>query len=484
MTPQLENKSLFKESCYINGRWIEADGGHSFAVVNPSDGVIIGRVPKCTRVETKRAITAAYAAWESWKNLSAKERCDYLWAWARLIDENKEDLARLMTLEQGKPLAEARGEIEYANSFVKWFAEEGRRVYGDIIPSNKRQQHLLVIKQPIGVVAAITPWNFPSAMITRKIAPALAVGCTAVVKPAEDTPFSALALAVLAEYAGIPAGVLNIVTGVPELIGAEMTANPLVRKLSFTGSTDVGRLLMQQCAPTIKKVSLELGGNAPFIVFADADVTAAVQGVMAAKFRNAGQTCVCPNRIYVHDSVYAEFTQRLLQALQKLKVGNGFEADANIGPLINEDAVVKVKTHIEDALHKGAQLQCGGKPHMLGGLFFEPTVLTEVNGNMLLAKEETFGPVAALFRFHTEEELIQQANATQYGLAAYFYSNDLNRVWRIAEKLDYGMIGINTGIISTEVAPFGGMKESGIGREGSKYGIDAYVEIKYLCMQS
>lgn len=478
----LHNTRLFRETCYINGEWIKADTGKTFSVINPGDGKELGQVPECGQAETRRAIEAADKAWNGWKSLSAKTRTDFLWAWAGLIDENKEDLARIMTAEQGKPLTEARGEIEYANGFIKWFAEEGRRVYGDVIPSNKREQHLIVIKQPVGVVAAITPWNFPTAMITRKIAPALAVGCTVVVKPDEATPYSALALAVLAAQAGIPAGVLNVVTGIPEQIGAEMTGNLLVRKLSFTGSTAVGRLLMQQCAPTIKKISLELGGNAPFIVFDDADLDAAVQGAMASKFRNSGQTCVCANRLLVQDKVYDAFTQKFVTAVQTLKVGNGFENGVQQGPLINEAAVAKVKSHIEDALAKGGQVVLGGKPHALGGLFFEPTVITNANENMRLAKEETFGPVAPLFRFHTEEQAVQLANHTEFGLASYFYGSNIDRIWRVAEALQYGMVGINTGIISTEVAPFGGIKQSGIGREGSKYGIDEYVEIKYLCM--
>lgn len=480
---EISNTNLMREACYINGQWVQADNGKTFAVINPFDGSVIGQVPECGQSETRRAIDAATKAWDAWKNLSAKERTDFLWAWAHLIDQNKEDLARIMTLEQGKTLTEARGEIEYANGFIKWFAEEGRRVYGDVIPSNKRHQHLVVIKQSVGVVAAITPWNFPAAMITRKIAPALAVGCTVVVKPDEETPFSALALAALAEEAGIPAGVLNMVTGMPEKIGGEMTANPLVRKLSFTGSTAVGKLLMQQCAPTIKKISLELGGNAPFIVFDDADIDAAVQGAIASKYRNSGQTCVCANRLLIQDSVYAEFTQKLVHAVQQLKVGNGLEPGVQQGPLINAAAVQKVKLHIEDAVAKGAQIVIGGKTHALGGLFFEPTVLTEANSTMRLAQEETFGPVAPLFRFHSEDEAIHLANDTEFGLAAYFYSQHIDRIWRVSEALEYGMVGVNAGIISTEVAPFGGVKESGIGREGSKYGIDSYVEIKYLCME-
>jgi succinate-semialdehyde dehydrogenase / glutarate-semialdehyde dehydrogenase len=478
----LHHTTLFRQTCYINGEWVQADSAKVFAVTNPFDGQVLGHVPECGEIETRRAIHAAHEAWSSWKSLSAKERSDLLWAWAHLIDQHKDDLALIMTYEQGKPLAESRGEIDYANGFIKWFAEEGRRVYGDIIPSNKREQHLLVIKQPVGVVAAITPWNFPSAMLTRKLAPALAVGCTVLVKPDEETPFSALALAVLAEEAGIPKGVLNVLTGLPEKIGGEMTANPLVRKLSFTGSTAVGRLLMKQCAPTLKKMSLELGGNAPFIVFDDADIEAAVQGAIASKFRNSGQTCVCANRFLVQDAVYETFTQQFVEAVSKLKVGNGLEKGVQQGPLINQAALKKVNTHVEDALAKGGHLRCGGKPHALGGLFFEPTVLTEASSAMLLAKEETFGPVAPLFRFHKEEEAIAMANDTEFGLASYFYSNNIERIWRVAEQLEYGMVGINTGILSTEVAPFGGIKQSGMGREGSKYGIDAYVDIKYMCM--
>lgn len=478
----LRNTHLFREACYINGQWVPADTGKTFPVVNPYDGNVLGHVPECTQVETRRAIEAANQAWDGWRGLSAKERSNFLWAWAHLIDQNKEDIARIMTQEQGKPLSEAMGEVDYANGFIKWFAEEARRIYGDVIPSNKRDQRLIVIKQPVGVAAAITPWNFPAAMITRKVSPALAAGCTVVIKPDEETPFTAFALTVLAEQAGIPTGVINVVTGIPEAIGGEMTTNPLVRKLSFTGSTSVGKLLMKQCASTVKKISLELGGNAPFIVFDDADLDAAVEGAMASKFRNSGQTCVCANRILVQDSVYAEFAKKLVHAVQRLKVGNGLEADVQQGPLINEAAMQKVKSHIEDATAKGASIIQGGKPHALGGLFFEPTVLTEANTSMRLAKEETFGPVAPLFRFHTEEEAINMANDTEFGLASYFYAKDMARIWRVSEALEYGMVGINAGILSTEVAPFGGVKESGIGREGSKYGIDEYVEIKYLCM--
>lgn len=478
----LRDKGLFREACYINGQWVQAESAKSFNVVNPADQRVIGRVPECGRLETRQAIIAANTAWAAWKALSAKQRSDYLWAFAKLIDQHKEDLATLMTLEQGKPLTEARNEIDYANAFIKWFAEEGRRAYGDVIPSNLPGQHLVVIKQPVGVTAAITPWNFPAAMITRKLGPALAAGCTVVLKPDEETPFSALALAALAEQAGIPAGVFNVVTGVPEEIGTEMTANELVRKLSFTGSTAVGRLLMQNSAPTIKKLSLELGGNAPFIVFEDADLDAAVQGAIASKYRNSGQTCVCANRLFIHESIYEAFAQKLSQAVSQLKVGNGFEAGVQQGPLINAAALEKVKAHLADALAKGAHLVTGGKPHALGGLFFEPSVLTNVNASMRIAKEETFGPIAPLYKFRTEEEVIQMANDTEFGLAAYFYSTNIHRVWRVAEALEVGMVGVNAGIISTEVAPFGGIKQSGIGREGSKYGMDAYMQVKYVCM--
>lgn len=480
----LQNPSLFRESCYIDGQWLDADAGKTIAVTNPANNETVGHIPNCGIQETKRAIDAANTAWHLWRSLSAKERSDRLWAWADLIDENKADLARIMTIEQGKPLAESLGEIDYANSFIKWFAEEGRRVYGDVIASNKIGQRLIVIKQSVGVVGAITPWNFPAAMITRKIAPALAVGCTVIVKPDQQTPFTALALAALAEEAGFPAGVLNMITGESAAIGGELTSNTLVRKISFTGSTAVGRLLMKQCAPTIKKLTLELGGNAPFIVFDDADIDAAVTGAIASKFRNTGQTCVCANRIFVHDAIYEEFAQKLTQAAKQLKVGNGLEPGIQQGPLINEAAMKKVVEHIDDAVSKGAKIILGGKQSALGGLFFEPTILTEANSSMRLAKEETFGPVAPLFRFKTEEEVIRLSNDTEFGLASYFYGKDINRIWRVAEALEYGMVGINTGIVSTEVAPFGGMKQSGIGREGSKYGIDPYVEIKYLCMGS
>jgi len=480
----LKNTSLFREQCFIAGKWINADNNKVFSVKNPFDGSTLGHVPECGTTETRLAIEAAYASWKKWRTLTPLQRSEILWRWSELILANKEDLATLMTMEQGKSLTESRGEIDYANSFITWFAEEGRRVYGDVIASNKPGQHLLVIKQSVGVVGAITPWNFPAAMITRKCAPALAAGCSVIIKPAEETPFSALALAVLAEEAGFPPGVFNVITGIPEQIGNELTSNPLVRKISFTGSTAVGKQLMKQCASTIKKISLELGGNAPFIIFDDADLAAAVNGVMASKFRNTGQTCVSANRILVHDSIYDAFTEKLISAITELKSGNGLDNTVQLGPLINQAAIEKVEQHIQDAVAKGAKIVLGGKPlTALGKLFFEPTILTNVTATMLVAKEETFGPVAALFRFHTEEEAIHMANDTEFGLASYFYSKEIHRIWRISEALEYGMVGVNTGIVSTEVAPFGGVKESGMGREGSKYGIDDYIEIKYLCIE-
>lgn len=475
-------KTLLRDACYINGKWVQADSGKTITVTNPFNGEALGNVPQCGAIETKRAIDAANAAWHDYRALSAKQRSDLLWKWAHLIDQHQEELARMITLEQGKPISESRGEIAYANSFVKWFAEEGRRVYGDVIPANTASQRIVVIKQPIGVVAAITPWNFPAAMITRKIAPALAVGCTVVVKPAEVTPLTALALAALAEEAGFPAGVVNVITGKSEEIGGEMTSNPIVRKLSFTGSTKVGKLLMQQSAATVKKLSLELGGNAPFIVFDDADIDAAVEGAMICKFRNTGQTCVCANRIFVHDKVYDEFLKKLTTAVARLKVGDGLDEANNQGPLINAAAINKVKEHIADAIKKGAHLVTGGKPHALGGTFFEPTILADANETMQFAQEETFGPVAPIIRFNTDADVIRMANDTNVGLASYFYSRDMARIWHVAESLEYGMVGINTGLVSTEVAPFGGIKQSGIGREGSKYGLEDYLEIKYLCM--
>ncbi len=480
---QLEDAKLLKSRAYIGGAWTEADAAGDFPVTNPADGSTIGRVPAMGATETRRAIDAAAAAFPAWRAKTAKERAALLRRWHDLILAHQDDLAVLMTAEQGKPLAEARGEVAYGAAFVEWFAEEAKRVYGDVIPGHLPGRRLVVTKEPVGVVAAITPWNFPIAMITRKIAPALAAGCTVVVKPAEDTPLSALALAELAERAGLPHGVLNVVTSDDApAVGSELTRNPLVRKLSFTGSTEVGKLLMRQCADTVKKVSLELGGNAPFIVFDDADLDAAVAGAMASKYRNTGQTCVCANRLLVQDGVYDAFAAKLAEAVGRLTVGPGLAGDTQQGPLINMQAIEKVEMHIRDALAKGARIVVGGKRHALGGTFFQPTILADVTPAMLCAREETFGPVAPLFRFDDEAQAIRMANATEFGLAAYFYSRDVGRVWRVAEALEYGIVGINEGIISTEVAPFGGMKESGIGREGSKYGIDDFVEIKYLCM--
>jgi succinate-semialdehyde dehydrogenase/glutarate-semialdehyde dehydrogenase len=478
----LKDPSLFRQQCYINGKWVDADSGKTVEVNNPATGEILGTVPNLGAAETRRAIEAANAAWPAWRKKTAKERANILRKWFNLMMENQDDLGMLMTAEQGKPLAEAKGEIAYGASFVEWFAEEAKRVYGDTIPQHQPDKRIVVIKEPIGVVAAITPWNFPNAMITRKCAPALAAGCPVVIKPASQTPFSATALAELAHRAGIPAGVLNVVTGSATAIGGEMTSNPIVRKLSFTGSTEIGKLLMQQCASTVKKVSMELGGNAPFIVFNDADLEAAVDGAIASKYRNTGQTCVCANRLLVQDGVYDKFAEMLTAAVGKLKVGDGLKGETSQGPLIDMKAVAKVEEHIADAVKKGAKVIAGGKRHELGGSFFQPTVLANVNTQMAVAREETFGPVAPLFRFSTDEEAVQMANDTEFGLAAYFFSRDLGRVWRTAEQLEYGIVGINTGIISTEVAPFGGVKESGIGREGSKYGIEDFLEIKYLCM--
>lgn len=479
---QLKDLTLFRQQAYVDGAWVDADSGQTIAVNNPATGEILGTVPKLGAAETRRAIEAANRALPAWRALTAKERAQKLRRWFELLMENQEDLARLMTLEQGKPLAEARGEIAYAASFIEWFAEEAKRVYGDTIPGHQADKRLIVIKQPVGVTAAITPWNFPAAMITRKAGPALAAGCTMVVKPASQTPFSALALAALAERAGIPAGVLSVVTGSASEIGDELTGNPIVRKLSFTGSTEIGRQLMAQCAPDIKKLSLELGGNAPFIVFDDADLDKAVEGAMASKYRNAGQTCVCANRLYVQEGVYDAFVEKLKAAVAGLKVGNGLEEGVTTGPLIDDKAVAKVREHIDDALAKGAQVVLGGQPHALGGSFFEPTILVDVPRDARVSREETFGPLAPLFRFRDEDEVIAMANDTEFGLAAYFYARDLSRVFRVAEALEYGMVGINTGIISNEVAPFGGVKASGLGREGSKYGIEEYLELKYLCL--
>ena len=479
---QLNDPTLFRQQALINGRWRDASSKETLAVTNPANGQQLGSVPKMGAAETREAIDAAAGALPAWRALTAKERSAILRRWFELMMEHQDDLARLMTLEQGKPLAEAKGEISYAASFIEWFAEEGKRIYGDTIPGHQADKRLLVIKQPIGVTAAITPWNFPAAMITRKAGPALAAGCTMVLKPASQTPFSALALAELANRAGIPEGVFNVVTGSASEVGNELTGNPLVRKLSFTGSTEIGRQLMEQCAKDIKKVSLELGGNAPFIVFDDADLDKAVEGALASKFRNAGQTYVCANRLYVQDGVYDRFAEKLQQAVSKLQIGDGLQPNVTIGPLIDEKAIAKVQEHIADALGKGARIVTGGKVHELGGNFFQPTILVDVPGDAKVAKEETFGPLAPLFRFKDEADVIAQANDTEFGLAAYFYARDLSRVFRVGEALEYGIIGINTGLISTEVAPFGGVKSSGLGREGSKYGIEDYLEIKYMCI--
>ena len=479
---QLKDPTLLRHQAYVNGAWMDADGGQTINVSNPATGEHIGTVPLMGAAETRRAIEAANAAWPAWLKKTAKDRAAVLRRWNDLILENADDLALIMTAEQGKPLLEAKGEVQYAASFIEWFAEEGKRVAGDTLQSPWPDRRIVVTKEPIGVCAAITPWNFPAAMITRKAGPTLAAGCPMLVKPAGMTPFSALALAVLAERAGVPAGVFNVITGSSQEIGDEMTSNPLVRKLSFTGSTEVGRMLMRQCAPTIKKLSLELGGNAPFIVFDDADLDAAVEGAIASKYRNAGQTCVCANRLYVQDGVYEAFAQKLVTAVQKLKVGNGADEGVTQGPLIEEKAVKKVEQHVADALAKGGRLLLGGKRHALGHNFFQPTVIADVTSDMLVASEETFGPLAPLFRFKTDEEVIALANNTEFGLASYFYSRDIGRIWKVAEGLESGMVGVNTGLISTEVAPFGGVKQSGLGREGSSYGIDDYLVIKYICM--
>jgi len=473
------------ERAYIDGTWTPADSGATYPVLDPSNGMALCRVPDMGAAETRRAAEAAHAAWGPWRGLPAKERAGLLRGWFDRIVAAVDDLARLMTAEQGKPLPEARGEVLYAASFVEWFAEEAKRVYGDTIPAPSADRRYFVLRQPVGVCAAITPWNFPAAMITRKVAPALAAGCTVVVKPAEQTPLTALALAELAQDAGLPRGVLNVVTGsaasaVP--IGLELTSSPLVRKLSFTGSTEVGRILMAQCAPTIKKLSLELGGNAPFIVFEDADLDSAVEGALLSKYRNTGQTCVCANRLLVQDGLYEAFARKLAGKVRELKVGRGTEDGVAQGPLIDEQALRKVEEHVADAVARGGRILAGGRRHALGGTFFEPTVIADVTPEMLCAREETFGPVAPLFRFRTEDEAVALANATEFGLAGYFYARDIARVWRVAEALEYGIVGVNTGIISTESAPFGGMKQSGIGREGSRYGIGEYLEYKYVCI--
>src|SRR5262245_17279078 len=480
---RLKDPQLLRDKAYVDGAWVVADSGATFEVTNPATGAVIARLPDMLEGETRRAIEAANAAWPAWAAKTAKERAVILRKWFDLMMANQEDLAVIMTSEQGKPLAESRGEVAYGASFIEWFAEEGKRIYGDVIPQTQGGRRIIVLKQPIGVVAAITPWNFPNAMITRKCGPALAAGCPIVIKPPAETPLSALALAVLAERAGIPKGLFNIVTTHhASRVGQEMTASSIVRKFSFTGSTEIGKLLMRQCASTVKKVSLELGGNAPFIVFDDADLDAAVAGAMLSKYRNMGQTCVCANRLFVQDKVYDAFADKLSKAVGTLKVGDGLGDGVMQGPLINMEAVEKVERLIKDATAKGAKVTTGGKRHALGHTFFEPTVMTEVNTQMAIAQEEIFGPVATLFRFKTEQDAIRLANDTEYGLAAYFYARDLGRVWRVSEALEYGIVGINEGIISTEVAPSGGMKESGIGREGSKYGIEDFLEVKYLAL--
>jgi succinate-semialdehyde dehydrogenase/glutarate-semialdehyde dehydrogenase len=480
---KLSDSRLLKSDAFIDGAWVGADSGSRFDVLNPATGETLARVADVAEGETRRAIEAASRAFPAWRKKTAKERAVLMRKWFELIMANQEDLAQIMTAEQGKPLAETRGEVAYGASFIEWFAEEGKRIYGDVIPTSHQGRRILVLKEPIGVVAAVTPWNFPNAMITRKCAPALAAGCTFVIKPAEDTPLSALALAELAARAGIPSGVFNVVpTDQPAKVGGELTQNPLVRKFSFTGSTEIGKLLMRQCASTVKKVSLELGGNAPFIVFDDADLDAAVEGAMASKFRNMGQTCVCANRFLVQEKVYDAFAENLASRIRALKVGDGAAEGVAQGPLINMDGVTKVERLLKDAVAKGGRVTIGGKRHSLGHTFFEPTLVLDATPQMMLAREEIFGPVAALYRFATEEEAVAIANDTEFGLAAYFYARDLGRVFRVAEALEYGILGINEGIISTEVAPFGGFKESGIGREGSKYGIEDYLEIKYLAL--
>ena len=479
---KLEDASLLKQDAWIAGRWTAAADGRRVAIRNPANGTVVGEVPMMGASETQIAIEAAASALPNWSRKTAKERAVILRRFADLMLANTSDLAIIMTAEQGKPLAESRGEIAYAASFLEWFAEEGKRIYGDVIPTFRADSRVLVLRQPVGVAAAITPWNFPAAMITRKLGPALAAGCTFVCKPAPQTPFSALALAELAQRAGVPDGVFNVVTGDAVQIGGELTRHPSVRKLSFTGSTAVGKKLLAQCADTVKKVSMELGGNAPFIVFDDADLDAAVQGAMASKYRNTGQTCVCANRIYVQSGVYDTFAEKLAQAVSTLRVGDGLQGPTDQGPLIDQRALEKVQAHIADAVRHGARIACGGKPHALGGTFFEPTILLDVTSQMRVAREETFGPVAPLFKFETEADVIRMANDTEFGLAAYFYTRDLARSWRVQEALEYGLVGLNTGLMSTEIAPFGGMKESGLGREGSRYGIDEYTEMKYVCV--
>lgn len=483
MALQLKHSVLLKNNLtLLAGQWVAADSGETIPVTNPANGLVFAQVPLMGQIETKRAIVAAELAQKSWKTLTAAARSAILKRWFDLIILHREDLAQLLTAEQGKPLAEAHGEVNYAASFIEWFSEEAKRVYGEVIPAPMTDRRLLVLKQPVGVTAAITPWNFPIAMITRKAAPALAAGCSMIIKPAEQTPLCAIALAVLAEEAGVPAGVLQVITGDARKIGAALCESPVVTKLSFTGSTEVGRILMRQCADTIKKLSLELGGNAPFIVFDDADLDAAVEGAMISKYRNAGQTCVCSNRLFVQDAVFDEFSKKLTAKVAQLKVGVGSDEGVTQGPLIDDAAIAKVESHVADALAKGATLMQGGKRHALGGTFFEPTVLANVSADALIFSEETFGPVAPLFRFKTDDEVIELANRTEFGLASYFFSRDIGRIWRVAEALEYGMVGVNTGMISNEVAPFGGVKQSGLGREGSHHGIDEYLELKYVCM--
>ncbi|HAV3606694.1 TPA: NAD-dependent succinate-semialdehyde dehydrogenase [Acinetobacter baumannii] len=478
----LQSTELFQQQAYINGQWLAAQSNATVPVSNPATGEEIGTIPNMGAAEATQAIEAAYTALQSWKALTAQNRADILLAWHKLVLDYTDELALIMTIEQGKPLAEAKGEVRYAASFIQWFAEEGKRIYGDVIPTVNNQQRFIISKEPVGVVAAITPWNFPIAMITRKAAPALAAGCTVVIKPANETPYCALAIAKLAEKAGIPAGVINVVTGKSQEIGSVFTSHEKVKKLTFTGSTPVGRLLMQQCSSTIKKLALELGGNAPLIVFDNADLDKAVQGAIFAKFRNAGQTCVCANRIYVHDNIYQAFAEKFVQEVQKFKVGNGLEDGVQIGPLINEKAVLKAQQLIDDAVSKGAKIACGGKQHALGQTFYEPSVLTNVDRTMEIVQEEIFGPVAPLIRFTDEADVVAQANDTIFGLAAYVYSENISRLWRVSEQLEYGMVGMNATAISNEVVPFGGVKQSGVGREGSKYGLEEFMTIKYMCL--
>ncbi|MDP1317415.1 NAD-dependent succinate-semialdehyde dehydrogenase [Acinetobacter lwoffii] len=478
----LQNNSLFQQNAFIDGNWIEAQDQHRIEVTNPANEELIGSIPNMGQAEAIQAVESSHQALQSWRALTAQARADLLLAWHKLTLEHADELAQIMTIEQGKPLAEALGEVKYAASFIQWFAEEGKRIYGDVIPTTNAGQRFLVVKEPVGVVAAITPWNFPIAMITRKAAPALAAGCTIVIKPANETPYCALALAKLAEQAGIPKGVINVVTGKSAEIGSVFTSHEKVKKLTFTGSTPVGRLLMEQCAPTIKKLALELGGNAPLLIFEDADLDKAVQGAILAKYRNAGQTCVCANRIYVHKNIYKAFSEKFVTAVKALKVGNGLDEGTQIGPLINEKAVLKAQKLIDDACAKGASIACGGKKHELGYSFFEPTVLTNVDQSMEIVSEEIFGPVAPLISFETDEEVIAQANDTIFGLAAYIYTENISRIFKVSEQLEYGMVGMNSTAISNEVVPFGGVKQSGVGREGSKYGLEEFMTIKYLCL--